>query len=142
MLRRLSSFLGDTSLSAQRADTAAEALHLVAEHGRELTDARHSCASWRGAGQQLSARASDSTATLEDERILEHLEKVAHELPVRVSRADWTREPALRPLEPGSNVLTAPITTLDGVNVCFNSSTSGKGTSATSTKRSPCTSRT
>jgi GAF domain-containing protein len=119
MLRRLSSFLADTSLSAPRNDTAAEVLHLVAEHGRELADAIYSCATWREAGRHMRARSADPTATPEDEQIADQVEGVADALPTRVSRAEWLSQPVLGEINFASNVLTVPITKLDGVRCGF-----------------------
>ena len=112
MLRRLSSFLADASLSAAQTDADAEVLHLVAEHARELTDATHATARWTATGTDVRARCSDATAPEEPET-LERLESVGDALPTRVSRTDWQAEPALRDVQP-SNVLRVPLTGLDG----------------------------
>jgi hypothetical protein len=117
MLRRLSSFLADASLSARHTDAATEVLQLVAEHARELTAASYSTASWGTGGERVRATSFDhepgAGATL-DPRVAEHLERVAPALPSRVSRSRWGSEPALRALPVSSTVLTVPITALDG----------------------------
>ena len=46
--------------------------------------------------------------------VADHLERVAAALPSRVPRSRWGSEPALRALPARSNVLTVPITALDG----------------------------
>ena len=112
MLRRLSSFLADASLTAAQTDTDAEVLNLVAEHARELTDATHATASWTGPGTEVRARSSDAEAP-EQQDMLERLESVGDTLPKRVSRAAWQGEPVLRDM-PACNVLRVPFTGLDG----------------------------
>lgn len=112
MLRRLSSFLGDASLTAAQTDADAEVLHLVAEHARELTDATHATATWTAGGTHVGARSSDAAGPEEPE-LLERLERVGETLPTRVSRADWQAEPALRGMPP-SNLLRVPLMGLDG----------------------------
>jgi GAF domain-containing protein len=113
MIRRLSSFLTDASLSARQPGADAEVLHLVAEHARELTSATCASASWCGGEDDLRACSFDSDASLDCSRLLERLEVVGSALATRVMRADWPEEPELRDL-PVSNVLTVPLTTLDG----------------------------
>ena len=112
MLRRLSSFLADASLSAWQTDADAEVLHLVAEHARELTDATYASASWNASGTDVRARSSEA-AVAEEMDVLERLERVGETLPMRVSRAAWPGETALRDVPP-SNVLSVPLTSLDG----------------------------
>jgi hypothetical protein len=114
MLRRLSSFLADASLSARHTDAAAEVLQLVAEHARELTAASYSTASWGTGDERARATSFDheSGATL-DPSVAEHLERIAPALPSRVPRSRWAGEPTLRALSP-SNVLTVAVTALDG----------------------------
>lgn len=116
MLRRLSSFLTDASLSARQMDSVSEVLQLVAEHARELTTASYSSASWAAAGdEKMRVTASDpEAANAIDPRVMEHLERVAHALPSRVPRSGWADEPALRSIDDVHNVLTVPITALDG----------------------------
>jgi GAF domain-containing protein len=114
MLRRLSSFLTDASLSARHGDAVSEVLHLVAEHARELTGATSAIASWRDGDDQVRATSSDHESTAADETdLLRHVERVAPALPSRVSRAGWHAEPALRALAV-SNLLTVPLAALDG----------------------------
>lgn len=115
MLRQLSSFLADASLSARHTDAATEVLQLVAEHARELTDAAYAAASWAVEDEQVrvTSFAHDAPATI-DAHVMQHLEGVAPALPTRVSRAGWAEEPALRALPAASNLLTVPITALDG----------------------------
>jgi hypothetical protein len=113
MLRRLSSFLADASLSARQTDAEVEVLHLVAEHARELTDAIYASATWSAYGKDVRARSLDlSTAEAEPE-VLERLEAVGKLLPTRLSRIDWPAQPALRDVPP-SNALSVPLTALDG----------------------------
>ena len=115
MLRRLSSFLADASLSARHTDAATEVLQLVAEHARELTAASYSTASWGTGGERVRATSFDHEpgSTL-DPGVAEHLERVAPALPSRVPRSRWGSEPTLRAIPHPSNVLTVPITALDG----------------------------
>jgi GAF domain-containing protein len=113
MLRRLSSFLADASLSARQTDAEVEVLHLVAEHARELTDAIYASATCSAYGKDVRARSLDlSTAEAEPE-VLERLEAVGKLLPTRLSRIDWPAQPALRDVPP-SNALSVPLTALDG----------------------------
>ena len=116
MLRRLSSFLTDASLSACQADSVTEVLQLVAEHARELTSASYASASWAAAvDEQVRVTASDPEAAKTiDPRVMEYLERVAPALPSRVPRSRWPDEPALRSINDIHNVLTVPITALDG----------------------------
>ena len=114
MLRRLSSFLADASLSARHGDAVSEVLHLVAEHARELTGATAAIASWGDGDDQVRATSSDHEPPSAGEpELLRHLERVAPALPSRVSRAEWQDEPALRALAV-SNLLTVPLAALDG----------------------------
>jgi GAF domain-containing protein len=115
MLRRLSSFLADASLSARHGDAVSEVLHLVAEHARELTGATYAIASWGDGDDQVRARSTDhESAAGVDPDLLGHVERVAPALPSRVSRAGWQDEPALRALASVSNLLTVPLAALDG----------------------------
>jgi hydroxyacylglutathione hydrolase len=76
MLRRLSSFLTDASLSARHGDAVSEVLHLVAEHARELTGATSAIASWRDGDDQVRATSSDHESTAADETdLLRHVER-------------------------------------------------------------------
>jgi GAF domain-containing protein len=115
MLRQLSSFLADASLSAQHTDATSEVLHLVAEHARELTGASYAIASWSAGGGDVRATSCDPEAiTPPDSTLLGHLERLGHALPSRVSRAQWPQEPTLRAVGTVSNVLSVPIIVLDG----------------------------
>jgi GAF domain-containing protein len=115
MLRRLSSFLADASLSARHPDAVAEVLHLVAEHARELTHAGHTSASWGTGDEQVRAISSDHDAPVASgPSVLDQLERVGPALPRRVSRAEWPHEPILRAVGSVHNVLSVPITALDG----------------------------
>ena len=118
MLRRLSSFLADVSLSARQADASTEVLHLVVEHARELTDSAHATASWRDGDEQVRVTSSDPDAneTLNSD-VLAHLERVAPALPRRVSSASWSEQPTLRRLQARLSVLTVGIAALDGRRV-------------------------
>jgi GAF domain-containing protein len=114
MLRRLSSFLADASLSARHPDAAVEVLQLVAEHARELTDAAHAVA-YLTSGQDLVHATSDDleASPTADRKVLDHLERVGPALPSRISRSAWPKEPMLRALGTVHNVLSVPITALD-----------------------------
>jgi GAF domain-containing protein len=116
MLRRLSSFLTDASLSARQTDSVTEVLQLVAEHARELTSASYSSASWGApVDEQVRVTASDPEAVETiDPRVIEYLERVAPALPSRVPRSRWADEPALSSIKGVYNALTVPITALDG----------------------------
>ena len=115
MLRQLSSFLADASLSAQHTEATKEVLHLVAEHARELTGASYAIASWSGGGEDVRATSCDPEATAPPASTLfGHLERIGHALPSRVSRAQWSQEPTLRAVGTASNVLSVPIVLLDG----------------------------
>ena len=115
MLRRLSSFLADASLSARHTDAASEVLQLVAEHARELTDAAYAAAGWAAEGEQVRVTSVDPDAAAAiDEDVMEHVERLAAALPTRVARSGWAGEPALRALPAASNLLMVPITALDG----------------------------
>ena len=115
MLRRLSSFLADASLSARHTDAASEVLHLVAEHARELTDARYAVASWGVGSASVRATSYDpDRPPAVDAAGLDQLEEVGLELPLRISTAQWPHEPELRSVSTVSNVLSVPITALDG----------------------------
>jgi GAF domain-containing protein len=114
MLRRLSSFLADASLSARHPDAAAEVLQLVAEHARELTDSSHAVACWRSGQELVRATSSDlETPPTAAPGVLDHLEHIGPALPDRISRSEWPKEPMLRALGTVHNVLTVPITALD-----------------------------
>ena len=115
MLRRLSSFLADASLSARHTDAASEVLHLVAEHARELTDATYAVASWRAGGESVRATSCDpDRPPTVDPAGLDLLEEVGLGLPPRISRAQWPHEAELRSAPTVSNVLSVPIAALDG----------------------------
>jgi hypothetical protein len=115
MLRRLSSFLADASLSARHSDAASEVLHLVAEHARELTDATYAVASWGAGGERVRARSCDpDRPPAVDPSGLDLLEEVGLGLPHRISRAQWSHERKLRSVTSASNVLSVPIAALDG----------------------------
>ena len=115
MLRRLSSFLADASLSARHTDAASEVVHLVAEHARELTDATHAVARWGVGGEGVRATSCDpDRPPAVDAAGLHLLEEVGLGLPARISRAQWPREPELRSVSTVSNVLSVPIAALDG----------------------------
>jgi Phosphoserine phosphatase RsbU, N-terminal domain len=115
MLRRLSSFLADASLSARHTDAPAEVLHLVAEHARELTDATYAVASWAAWGESVRATSRDPDRGPEvDQAGLDLLEEIGIRLPRRISRARWAHERELRSVSTVSNVLSVPIAALDG----------------------------
>jgi GAF domain-containing protein len=114
MVRQLSSFLADVSLSARHPDGEAEVLHLVAEHGRELTGAGYGVATWRTGGERIRANSSELESQTPDPSVLNHLEKIGHALPRRVSRAEWPTQPTLQAYGVSLNVLSVPIAALDG----------------------------
>ena len=115
MVRRLSSFLADASLSARYPDAAIEVLQLVAEHARELTDSAHAVACWSSGQEPVRAMSDELEASpTADPKVLDHLEQVGPALPSRISRTEWPNEPMLRALGTVHNVLTVPITALDG----------------------------
>jgi GAF domain-containing protein len=113
MLRRLSSFLADASLSARHAGAAVEVLHLVADCARELTDADYCIARWGALEEEVRAISTDADTDAAPPAELEHLERVAATLPTRVSPAEWREQPALRS-RPEGTVLTVPFRALDG----------------------------
>jgi hypothetical protein len=114
MLRRLSSFLTDASLSARHGEAVSEVLHLVAEHARELTGAASAIASWGDGIDRVRASSSDpESAPAGEPDLLRHVERVAPSLPSRVARVEWQEEPALRTFAV-SNLLTVPLAALDG----------------------------
>jgi GAF domain-containing protein len=115
MLRQLSSFLGDVSLSARHTDAATEVLHLVAEHARELTDAMYSTVGWSAGGEEFRATSRDpDLPAATDANVLERLARVGWALPSRVSRAEWPQQPALSRVGMVVSVLSVPIVALDG----------------------------
>jgi hypothetical protein len=116
MIRRLSSFLADASLSARQSGADAEILHLVAEHARELTNATCASASWTAGVTDIYARSFEPDAADASADVIERLERVGATLRPRVSRADWPEERALRGIRV-SNVLTVPFVALDGRHV-------------------------
>ena len=120
MLRRLSSFLADASLSARHPDAATEVLHLVAEHARELTDSSHAIAYWSSGQELVRATSSDLEAPPTGASgVLDHLEQIGHALPSRISRSEWPKEPMVRALGTVHNVLTVPVTALDDRRLGF-----------------------
>jgi GAF domain-containing protein len=115
MLRQLSSFLADASLSARHTDAATEVLHLVAEHARELTGAMYSTVGWSAGGEEFRAASSDpELPAAADSDVLDRLARAGWALPSRVSRAEWPQQPALSRVGTILNVLTVPIVALDG----------------------------
>ena len=114
MLRQLSSFLADASLSARHTDAVTEVLHLVAEHARELTDARYSTVGWSTGSEEVRATSRDPELPAPaDPDVLDRLARAGWALPSRVSRAEWPQQPALRGVGTVMNALTVPIVALD-----------------------------
>ena len=75
-----------------------------------------------------------------DPRVMEYLERVAPALPSRVPRSRWDDEPALRSINNIHNVLTVPITALDGrPSGLLQLAEKGAANSLTLTKRLPST---
>jgi Phosphoserine phosphatase RsbU, N-terminal domain/GAF domain len=113
MVRRLSSFLADASLSVRHPDGEIEVLHLVAEHGRELTGASYGVAACTTGGHGIRASSSDLDSQIPDPAVLSYLERIGHALPRRLSRAEFRSQPPLQAFDVVLNVLSVPIAALD-----------------------------
>ena len=117
MLRQLSAFLADTSLSAGHPDALEEVIRLVAEHAREFVDAAHSIVTCTINGERIRAASDHDQPEPKRERLVHHVESIASALPPRVARAEWTHVPLLRSIaeagETPISALTLPIVALD-----------------------------
>lgn len=108
LLRRLSSFLADTSLAVDTADATGEVLQLVAEHALELLPAGLAVAVARDAAGGTTRTAAFGPAALPDADTLLALERRAHQAGRCVRDAD---------AETGRGTLAAPLTALDGAEL-------------------------
>jgi GAF domain-containing protein len=108
LLRRLSSFLADTSLAVDTADATGEVLQLVAEHALELLPAGLAVAVARDAAGGTTRTAAFGPAALPDADTLLALERRAHRVGRCVREAD---------AETRRRTLAAPLTALDGAEL-------------------------
>jgi hypothetical protein len=118
MLRRLSSFLADTSLAASAPDALEEVLQLIAEHARELVGARWCLASFDVEGSPLVAVAPSASRGDVDPRALLELASgisTAGDLSSDAASAALAR--VLGADRPVRSRLAAPLTGLDGREV-------------------------